>query len=323
MERVNCPLCGSDRHRELLVVEPRRIVRCVECGVVFRNPRPVAVAYEEEFESGRAEVLDESWLGSRRASTFTRFLDTWPERPGCVLDVGCGGGWFLKAAAERGWRGIGVDLSPAAVRYARERLGVDARQGTVAEQRFEPASFDLVTLWNVLEVLPDPLGVLQTAHDLVRPGGAVYLRTQNYPFQRVAFVATRIARCVGLGAWLDRRPYVAFIFNATGFSNRTIRLALERAGLRVDRVAPSPPSTGDPYRALGGREWPLHVVKRAADLAARTAYRVSGECWVAGASLEALARRPLLGGGLRPPSEPPPGSLRRQSRRSKRLEDRQ
>jgi 2-polyprenyl-3-methyl-5-hydroxy-6-metoxy-1,4-benzoquinol methylase len=306
METVSCPLCGSGRHREVLVAEPRRLVRCVECGVVFRNPRPVAVAYEEEFESGRAEVEDESWLGPRRTATFTPFLDTWPERPGRVLDIGCGGGWFLKAAAERGWRGVGVDLSPEAVRHARERLGVDARQGMVAEQGFEPASFDLVTLWNVLEVLPDPLGILKTAHDLVRPCGAVYLRTQNYPFQRVAFGATRIARWLGLGPWLDRRPYVAFIFNATAFSNRTIRLALERAGLRVVRVAPSPPSTGDPYRALGGREWPLHVVKRAADLVARAAYGVSGQRWVAGASLEALARRSPLGGGLRAPSGPPP-----------------
>jgi SAM-dependent methyltransferase len=309
METVNCALCGSasSRHRQLLVTGPRRIVRCDACGLVFRNPRPAAVAYTEEFGSGRAEVENEAWLGARRRATFERFLDAWPDAPGRVLDVGCGGGWFLKTASERGWKAIGVDLSPAAVRHAREALGVDARVGSLEAQGFEPGSFDLVTLWNVIEVLPDPLGTVRAARDLLPPGGALYLRTQNYAFQRTAFEAARVARLAGLGRWLDERPHLAFIFNVTSFSNRTTRLALERAGLTVIRVIPSPPAPGDPYRALEGREWPLAAIKAVAHAAARGVYGLSGGRWVAGASLEALARRPSLGGGLGPPSEPPPG----------------
>lgn len=291
METVPCPLCGGTRDRQLFVAGPRRIVRCAACGVVFRNPRPIMPAYEEEFASGRAEVADEAWLGRRRSATFTRFLDRWPDRPRRVLDVGCGGGWFVRAAADHGWSAVGVDLSPESVRHACDVLGVDARQGTLQAQAFAPASFDLVTLWNVLEVLPDPLGLLRTVRGLLRPGGAVYLRTQNYPFQRVAFEATRAARLLGLGPWLDARPYLAFIFNVTSFSGRTIRLFLERAGLAVERVLPSPPSPGDPYRVLA-REWPLAAVKAAAHGVARGAYLVSGRRWIAGASLEALARRP-------------------------------
>ncbi len=292
METVACPLCGGRRDRELFVVGPRRIVRCASCGVVFRNPRPAAPAYEEEFGSGRAEVADEAWLGRRRTATFVRFLDTWPGPPGRVLDVGCGGGWFLKAATERGWKALGVDLSPEAVRHAREVLGVDARQGTVADLEVDPGSFDLVTLWNILEVIPGPLDVLRTVHPLVRPGGAVYLRTQNYPFQRVALAVARVARLLGLGRVLARRPYVAFIFNVTAFSSRTIRLFLGRAGFTDVRVIPSPPSPGDPYRALDGRrEWPLVLVKAVVHGMARAVYAVSGGRWIASASLEASARR--------------------------------
>jgi len=293
MEPVACPLCGGADHRQILVTGPRRIVRCEACGVVFRNPRPGAAAYTAEFGSGRAEVADEAWLGTRRGAAFARFLDAWPGRPGRVLDVGCGGGWFLKAATERGWSAVGIDLSPEAVRRAREKLGVDARQGTLDAQHFEPRSFDLVTLWNVIEVIPDPLGLLRSVHPLIRPGGTLHLRTQNYPFQRVAFAATRAARAVGARVWLDRRPYLAFIFNATAFSARTIRLFLGRAGFVDVRVIPSPPSPGDPYRALdGAREWPLAVVKLAADGVARAAYVVSGSRWIVGASFEASALRP-------------------------------
>jgi SAM-dependent methyltransferase len=259
---------------------------------VFRSPRPSARAYAEEFGSGRAEVTDEAWLGARRRAGFERFLRTWPGPPGRVLDIGCGGGWFLRAAADRGWTGVGVDLSPAAVRHARSTLGVDARAGALDQQGFVPGSFDLVTLWNVLEVLPDPLATLVSARALLRPGGALYLRTQNYAFQRAAYEVARVARRAGLGAWLDARPHLLFIFNVTSFSNRTIRLFLDRAGLVVARVLPSPPSPGDPYRALGTREWPLAAIKVVAHGMASGLHVVSGRRWVAGASLEVLARRP-------------------------------
>jgi SAM-dependent methyltransferase len=292
METVNCPLCAGAHHRELLVAGPRRIVRCRDCGLVFRNPRPTASASTEEFASGRAEVPEEPWLGERRRAGFERFLDAWPAPPGRVLDVGCGGGWFLKAATDRGWTAVGVDLSPLAVERARRMFGVDARVGGIDRADLRDATFDLVTLWNVLELQPDPLGFLRAVGGFVRSGGALYVRTQNYPFQRTAFEVTRLARRAGLAAWLDARPHLASIFNATSFSNRTIRLLLARAGLRVVRVAPSPPSPGDPYRAIGEREWPLAAVKAGARVVARVAYLASGGRVVAGASLEALARRP-------------------------------
>jgi len=292
-ELVPCPLCGGTRDRELLITGPRRIVRCEACGVAFRNPRPSVAASVAEFGSGRAEVADEVWLGVRRSATFVRFLDAWPGPPGRVLDVGCGGGWFLKAATERGWAAVGVDLSPRAVRRAREGFGVDARQGSLEAQDFEPGSFDLVTLWNVLEIVPEPLALVRTIRPLLRPGGTLHLRTQNFPFQRAAFGAAQAVRGLGLGRALDRRPYLAFIFNATAFSARTIRLCLERAGFTDVRVVPSPPAPGDPYHALGRfAEWPLGLIKAASHGLAWAAHAVSGGRWIASASLEASARRP-------------------------------
>jgi SAM-dependent methyltransferase len=269
------------------------MVQCESCGVVFRSPRPPIAASVEEFGSSPTGVAAEAWLGVRRSRMFVRFLEAWPGRPGRVLDVGCGGGWFLKAATERGWTAVGVDPSPAAARYAREEFGVDARPGGLEAHHFEPASFDLVTLWNVLDVVPEPLALLRTIQPLLRPGGTLHLRAPNFPFQRVAFGATRAARRVGLGRALDRRPYLAFIFNATAFSARTVRLFLERAGFTDVRVHPSPPAPGDPYRVFHGvAEWPLGLVKAGAHGMARAVWGVSGGRWIAGASLEASGRRP-------------------------------
>lgn len=293
MESVSCPLCGTDRPRQLFVAGPRRMVRCQVCGVVYRNPRPPVSSYREEFGSGRAEAADEAWLGVRRRAAFVRLLDAWRDRPGRVLDVGCGGGWFLKAATEQGWTAVGVDLSPQAVRHAREVFGADARQGTLEAQAFAPGSFDLVTLWNVLEVIPDPLALLRAILPLVRPGGTLHLRTPNYPFQRAGFAASRAARAVGLGRFIDAHPYLAFIVNVTAFSARTVRLFLARAGFTDVRVVPSPPTPGDPYRALGDvGEWPLHAIKVVSHRIALAAAAASGGRWIASASLEASAHRP-------------------------------
>jgi SAM-dependent methyltransferase len=292
-EPVPCPLCRGTHDRELLVAGRRRLVRCESCGLVFRNPRPPVPAYTEEFGSGRAEVTDEAWLGARRSRTFARFLGTWPGRPGRLLDVGCGGGWFLKAATERGWAAVGVDPSPEAVRRAREDLGVDARQGLLEAQDFAPASFDLVTLWNVIEIVPEPFALVRTIEPLLKPGGTLHLRTQNFPFQRMAFGATRAARRLGFGRALDRRPHLAFVFHVTAFSAATIRVFLERAGFTDVRVVPSSPAPGDPYRILRSfAEWPLSVAKAASDRVARAAWAVSGRRWIASASFEASARRP-------------------------------
>ena len=92
----------------------------------------------------------------RRSQHFRRFLKG-AGRPGKLLDVGCGYGFFLRLAQEAGWEAIGVDPDPQAVAYARSTLRVEALQGDLRDLDFADHSFDLVTLWNVLDYVPDPI----------------------------------------------------------------------------------------------------------------------------------------------------------------------
>lgn len=284
MEEVSCPLCGGAEATRVLRAGPREMARCRQCGLVYRNPRPSVAELTEGFAEDAAKAEEEEWLGERRGRNFRRFLDEWAGPPGRLLDVGCGYGWFLEMAKAHGWEVVGVDRSPEAVRHARERLGVDARCGELGAFRFPDGAFGLVTLWNVLEFVPDPVGFLREIHRVLEPGGTLFIRTQNYFFQRLAFVLT---------GWLRRpdRPYRTFVFHLSSFSSVPLRLLLRRTGFVALRVTNSTPTWGDPYRAFGGADRLLTALKLGVHGLVQGLYFLSGGRWVLGASLEACAQR--------------------------------
>jgi SAM-dependent methyltransferase len=184
-EAIPCPLCGANEPTlwrwgyDRLHGQPGwfRLVRCRRCGLVYLNPRPTAAAlrafYPDDYVSYRRPLAAEpplrAWerrLGlARRCRVITRRAP-----PGRLLDVGCGTGDFLLAMVERGWRCIGVELQPHAIRQAR-RQGLWVLPGDLLDAPLRPDSFDAVTLWDVLEHLPQPRATLERVHALLRPGG--------------------------------------------------------------------------------------------------------------------------------------------------------
>ncbi len=281
LETVPCPLCGAGAGAPVVRAGPRQMVGCSQCGLVYRNPRPPLLMTQGQEGSGAPE---DEWLVERRGVNFHRFLDRWQGAPGRLLDVGCGYGWFLQLAKARGWVVVGVDYSAEAVRHARERLGVDARCGQLQALGFPGGAFDLVTLWNVLEFVPDPVPFLREVHRVLAPSGTLFIRTQNYLFQRLAF---------GLTDWLLRpdRPYRTFVFHANSFSPAPLRLLLGRTSFRLLRLANSPPTPGDPYRAFGGADRLLTAVKLGVHGLAQGLSLLSRGRWLLGPSLEVYARR--------------------------------
>ena len=96
-----------------------------------------------------------------------------------LLDVGCGKGFFVKAALDSNIRAEGIDLSRSGIEYAVNTLGVKATTGRIQDHRKESwkESFDVVTLWATIEHLPDPVSVVQAIHDCLKPGGVLLCDT--------------------------------------------------------------------------------------------------------------------------------------------------
>lgn len=236
-ERVAaCDLCNSTRLST--VSADANVVECLECGYRFVSPRPtqaeIASSYSDpDFYAG--------WIESDagRARMWSKRLDL-VERAGRgvrVLDIGAGIGTFLKMGRDRfGWIVVGTEVSTSAVRIARERYGLNLLLGDVKDLSLPPGSFDLVTLWHVLEHVPSPSMTLKRCRDLLRPGGLLGIAVPNDSEARrwLKGAKARVGR-------QDSPPdYRALSPNSevhlSYFSIPVLVKALRTRGFRVERV---------------------------------------------------------------------------------------
>jgi SAM-dependent methyltransferase len=161
--------------------EPGRhgdLLACAECGAVQQAGLPGGDALHELYRGVRDEAyLDEE---AGRRATARRLLDLVATQvpTGRLLDVGCGPGLLLDEARGRGYDVVGLELSHAAARHAREALGLDVRE-LALEGFAEPEAFDVVVLADVLEHLDDPVDGLDRCAALLRPGGALCVVTPD------------------------------------------------------------------------------------------------------------------------------------------------
>lgn len=98
---------------------------------------------------------------------------------GKVYDVGASGGFFLKAARDRGWTIAGNDVSPASIDWAKKNYDIDIDYGVLEELEIENGVWQAVVLWNSLEHTHNPATTLQKCVDMLCPGGILAIKVPN------------------------------------------------------------------------------------------------------------------------------------------------
>lgn len=206
-EKVRCPLCGGD---DFTIITQNRypanfdqdeikriyssssdhelldqLVRCRFCDLVYTNPR----LKQELILYSYACAVDPTFVrqNSMRIRTFSRQtkklvarLGIVPSRDKFVLDVGCAGGAFPKAAQDLGFTVVGVEPSVWMARFGRAKYGLDIRDGTLFDHDLPDGNFDIITFWDVLEHLPQPALVLDKALTLLKENGVLILTYPDY-----------------------------------------------------------------------------------------------------------------------------------------------
>lgn len=235
-EFVRCNVCDGDTTEHLATQAGFRIVRCRTCGLVYVNPRPasedlVSLYIDYHTREGENEA---SWdrLMSRVFGESAELLCSSRNcaGPGRLLDVGCGFGAFVARMRERGWDAEGLDPSPAVVSAAASR-GRPVRLGTLEALRSEPGAYDAVTMFYVLEHLPDPIGALMKVSDLLAPGGTILIRVPH------TTPIVRLLAPLGLDGALYDPP-----FHLYDFSPSVLREMLQRGGFVDVRTFPGKPT---------------------------------------------------------------------------------
>jgi len=288
---VGCRFCGCKEASPLDQLFAHGMVKCQGCSLIYRNPPPTSQDLARAYSGDRTDLTQEERVGERRKQHFNRLLKH-AGVPGRLLDVGCGCGFFLKLAQEAGWEAIGVDLNPKAITYAKERLRVNALLGDLRDIHFPDGSFNLVTLWNVLDHVSDPVNLLLEVHRVLNDDGRVLIRIPNADWHYLNLRLASFLRHLGWSKVFEERPHIIFIFHQTNFSPFNLRLALNRSGFFPLSIRNSPPVTGDPYLGLGplGKRL-VALVKLGIYGIAQGVAIASGGRWLIGPSLEAWARR--------------------------------
>lgn len=252
-----CVVCGSATRRSVFDEFGVDVVSCGDCGHVY-STWPGGQDYDGYFSAGAIDpVAAERFWNDQHARMYDDFTRRYlAGRSGRLLDVGCGLGYFVKrVAALPGWEAYGYEISPPAVAYARGTLGLaNVSCGRVEASGFAPRSFDVITLWDVIEHIPDPDPLLAYLCSLLTDDGLLCMHTPNAVIQVPKAKLKRRLRGMKSGLhYLEARDHINI------YTVSTLRRVLVRNGFRRVRFIHLSPI--EAVADAGGM--PARVLKRA------------------------------------------------------------
>ena len=188
-KNISCNLCGVDQTSIVLADKAkgfcfaRTVVRCEQCWLLFVNPQPeweeLVKAYDFYSGTKAAETAPNQEISNERIFRRVKLLKNIASSKN-ALDLGCGNGGFLFSLRQAGVKCRGVEASSRLAGLARGK-GLEVFTGTIENfcRDSENESFDLVTMWEVIEHLRDPAGAVKRIFDILKPGGILALSTPN------------------------------------------------------------------------------------------------------------------------------------------------
>jgi len=183
-----CPLCSTTDIAKFLEAPDRfhlrnechRLMRCRSCRCVWTIEPPAPSEmwqhYTEDYHraivsAGEGSAADR-WRGQVQCITSQK-------HSGSILDLGCSSGGFLSTMPKDRWKLFGIEMEESTAQRARTLTGAEVFGGDILDAPFAPASFDVITCFDVIEHVYDPSHFLLKVHEWLKPGGIFYAMMPN------------------------------------------------------------------------------------------------------------------------------------------------
>lgn len=205
-----CIICHGQKATSVFKEFDIDILKCQNCGHVFSSYRQDQ-DYDGYFGE-KVEIDDSFWFNKAHEKMYNDFC--WRfiiGKSGKLLDVGCGLGYFVKKISSYpGWEAYGYEISKPAVDFAREKLGLkNIYHGRVEEANFSRKHFDIITLWDVIEHIPNPDPALGCLNSILKDDGFIFVHTPNIRIQLPKAKIKKFFRGMKEGAhYLEARDHV-------------------------------------------------------------------------------------------------------------------
>ena len=149
----NCLICSSDKLFLLERYKSAHLCKCKNCGFIFSKNIPSETELNNFYDGyGRADYLSPITM-----IRYNELLDKFEKfkKTGKIIDVGCGIGYFLEIAKQRGWEVYGTEYTDEAVEIFSKK-GINMKIGKLNPKNYNPEMFDIITSFEVLEHINNP-----------------------------------------------------------------------------------------------------------------------------------------------------------------------
>jgi len=232
-----CLACGDSRitRSDFLVSRSHHLFKCTGCGFGFLEMKPAEteLPFDDYWDEINERIYTDAAVVRELQEKYTRYLSvierSAPNRR--LLDVGSGAGIFVAAAVGRGFQAVGVEPSARAVEISRHWGELPIVHGLLQADDDLPRDNGALTLWDVIEHVPDPTALLTACADHLADGGLLVLETPD----EGSLLRDLVRTAARLGRRFDQRSYLYYRAHRYYFTRRAMETVLRRCGF--DRVA--------------------------------------------------------------------------------------
>jgi len=176
----HCLTCNSDKIKKMQAYyDKHELVQCKSCGLVFMENIPTIKELDKYYS--KYSYSSTGYLSPITVQSYNSLLDEFEpfRKTNKMLDIGCGRGWFLQEAQKRGWNVYGSEYSEEAIKIC-ESNGLEMKEGKLQPDTFPNEEFDIITSFEVIEHINNPIEETSHIYNFLRKGGLFYLTTPNF-----------------------------------------------------------------------------------------------------------------------------------------------